>query len=119
MMKRYAVPALIVVLLMMLSLTACGGTDTPVVDPNTSAATTTATTVTITEEEAKTVALEDAGLTADAVERLMVTYDLDDGVPEYHVEFYEGGTEYEYEIHAETGTIRSRDIDRTDDGVLD
>lgn len=68
----------------------------------------------LTKEEARDIALKDAGLTKDQVSRLKVEFDYDDGVPEYDVEFTHGGLEYEYEIHAETGAIRSRDKDRED-----
>ena len=36
--------------------------------------------------------------------------DPDDGVYEYEIEFYAGGKEYDYTIHAQTGEIRSYDI---------
>lgn len=68
----------------------------------------------LTEDEALEIALKDAGLTADQVTRLRVRLDYDDGQPEYEVEFYHDGWEYDYEIHAETGKIRSRDKDRED-----
>jgi len=45
---------------------------------------------------------------------LQVKYDVDDGIPEREVEFYADGFEYDYEIHAESGKIRSRDKDRDD-----
>ena len=66
----------------------------------------------LTEAEVRDIALKDAGLTKDQVSRLRVDFDDDDGVPEYDVEFWCDGWEYEYEIHAETGKIRSRDKDR-------
>lgn len=65
----------------------------------------------ISQEEAQRIALEHAGLKADQVTGLRVEYDVDDGVPEYDVEFHQGHWEYEYEIHAETGEIRSYDRD--------
>lgn len=113
---------------LVLSLTACG-MGAPTVDPaGDTAATTAADAATtpptaadaatatpdnlLTPEEAQAIALEDAGLSADAVPYIDVDYDLDDGVPEYNVEFFHDGTEYDYEIHAETGAIRSREKDR-------
>lgn len=66
---------------------------------------------TISPEQAQNIALEHAGFTADQVKGLRAEYDVDDGVPEYDVEFREGHWEYEYEIHAETGEIRSYDRD--------
>lgn len=65
----------------------------------------------ISEEEAQRIVLEHAGLKADQVKGLRTEYDVDDGVPEYDVEFRYDGWEYEYEIHAETGEIRSYDRD--------
>ena len=65
----------------------------------------------ISEEKAQEIALKHAGLKADQVTGIRVKYDVDDGVPEYEVEFRYDGWEYEYEIHAETGDIRSYDRD--------
>lgn len=65
----------------------------------------------LTKEQAQTIALDHAGFTQADVERLHTEYDLDDGVPEYEVQFRVGRWEYEYEIHAETGAIRSYDKD--------
>lgn len=65
----------------------------------------------ITQEEAETIALEHAGLTADQVTGLRTDYEVDDGVPEYEVEFHVERTEYDYTIHAETGKILSYDMD--------
>ena len=65
----------------------------------------------ISEEKAQEIALKHAGLKADQVTGIRVSYDVDDGVPEYEVEFRYDGWEYEYEIHAETGEIRSYDRD--------
>ena len=65
----------------------------------------------ITEEEAARIALDHAGLDQSQVSRLRVRYDRDDRIPEYDVEFREGRWEYEYEIHAETGTILSFEKD--------
>lgn len=65
----------------------------------------------ISEEEVRRIVLEHAGLKADQVKSMQMNYDVDDGVPEYEVEFRYDGWEYEYEIHAETGEIRSYDRD--------
>lgn len=66
----------------------------------------------LTKDEAVSIALEHAGFTAEQVSRLQVEYDVDDGVPEYSVEFFADGYEYDYEIHAETGKILEWDKDR-------
>lgn len=59
----------------------------------------------LTREQAQTIALEHAGLTAKQVKGLEIEFDVDDGVPEYSVEFYHEGWEYDYEIHAESGKL--------------
>ena len=63
----------------------------------------------LTEEEVQKIALEEAGLFADQVTGLRTQYEVDDGVPQFDVSFYEGDWEYEFEIHAETGKILSYD----------
>ncbi len=65
----------------------------------------------LTEEEAAAIAIEHAGLTKEAVGTVRVTYELDDGVPEYEVGFRVGTTGYDYTIHAETGEILSYEMD--------
>lgn len=65
----------------------------------------------LTKEEAEAIALEYAGLTADQVSYLRTEYEIDDRVPQYDVQFQEGRWEYEFEIHAGTGTILSYDRD--------
>lgn len=66
---------------------------------------------TITREEAEKIALDYLGFTADQVTRLRTEYEIDDGVPQYDVEFLNGDWEYEFEIHAENGKILSFDKD--------
>ena len=67
----------------------------------------------ITVEEAKTIALEHAGLTADAVTFVKAKQDYDDGRLVYEIEFVttsgNGYLEYDYEIDAATGSILSYD----------
>ena len=65
----------------------------------------------ITKEDAQKIALDHLGLTADQVTRLHTSYEIDDRIPQYDVEFLEGDWEYEFEIHAETGKILSFDKD--------
>ena len=69
----------------------------------------------LTAQEARDIALTHAGLSADAVTFDRTEYDVDDGVPEYEIEFHADGWEYDYEIHAETGEIRSSDKEKEDD----
>lgn len=65
----------------------------------------------LTDEEAAAIALEHAGVSADQVTGLRISYELDDGIPEYDVEFFFDRMEYDYTIHAETGEILSFDMD--------
>lgn len=65
----------------------------------------------ISEEEAKAIAFEDAGVQAGDVLYIRVKRERDDGIEEYNVEFYVGDQEYDYEIDAATGQIRSGDME--------
>ena len=56
-------------------------------------------------EEAKRIALDHAGLSADAVKHMNAYLEYDDGIEQYEVQFYEGTTEYEYSIDAVNGTV--------------
>ena len=69
----------------------------------------------ISEDEAKALALSDAGVTESELTNIRITQDQDDGVSVYDVEFYIGNKEYDYEIDASNGTIRSQDSDIEDD----
>ena len=62
-------------------------------------------------DRASAIALEHAGVAADAAQGLHAELDYDDGVMEYEVEFYAGGVEYEYSIAARSGTILSYEMD--------
>lgn len=66
----------------------------------------------ISVEKAKAIALADAGLTASQVRFRKAEREREDGVVLYEIEFENGGGEYEYNIHAGTGVILKRDIDR-------
>lgn len=66
---------------------------------------------TIDTEKAKEIALEHAGVAAADALYLSAKPDYDDGVKVYDVEFYTDGTEYDYEINAETGAVLSFDHD--------
>ena len=69
----------------------------------------------LTREQAGEIALEYVGLTADQITRLHVEYEVDDGIPQFDVEFHQGDWEYEFEIHAENGNILSYDKDHAHD----
>ena len=63
----------------------------------------------IGKQKAQEIALADAGVAAGDALHLIVKPDWDDGVRIYEVEFCTASQEYDYEIHAETGNILSRD----------
>lgn len=67
----------------------------------------------IDEAAAKQIALDHAGVSEGDTAFLMSKSDYDDGVAVYEVEFYVASTntEYDYEIDATTGEIRSYDYD--------
>ena len=65
----------------------------------------------IGEAKAKEIALDHAGLSSSQVTFVRAKLDWDDGRAEYEVEFYTNGKEYDYEIDALTGDIRSYDYD--------
>lgn len=65
----------------------------------------------LTQEQALKIALDHLGFTADQVTRLRTEYEIDDGIPQYDIEFHQGDWEYEFEIHAENGKILSYDKD--------
>jgi len=64
----------------------------------------------ISEEKAKAIALERAGLAEDEVIFDRVEFDRDDGVEHYEVEFRKDRTEYDADI-ATDGTILSWEVD--------
>ena len=68
----------------------------------------------ITEDAAKQIALEKAGMTADQVRFTKAHLDNDDGRLEWEIEFVADGIEYEFDIDAQTGTVFDTDIDRAD-----
>lgn len=65
----------------------------------------------ITEEEAKAIALEHAGLTGKDVQYLKAELDMDDGRRYYEIDFYDDGIEYDYKINAATGEIAAYDCE--------
>ena len=59
----------------------------------------------ITPEEAKAIALQDAGLTEDKIYDLDIDLDRDGGAVHYDVDFEKDGADYDYDIDAVTGQI--------------
>lgn len=59
----------------------------------------------ITMDEAKLIAMKDAGVSSETVSYSSAKQDWDDGREIYEVDFFSTGMEYEYEILAADGTI--------------
>ena len=71
----------------------------------------------LTPEEAKAIALNYAGFTADQVRFTKCHEDRDDGRMVYEIEFFANGIEYDFDIDINTGRITEadRDYDRYDE----
>lgn len=69
----------------------------------------------VTMDEAKTIALNHAGLAAGDVQWTEQKLDWDDGVQHYDLSFYADGMEYDYEVHAATGQILKAEREWDDD----
>ena len=65
----------------------------------------------ISVEQAKQIALQNAGLRASDVVFTKACLDRDDGRMEYDIDFRAGMKEYNYDIDASTGTIVKCDLD--------
>lgn len=59
----------------------------------------------ISVEQAKEIALNHAGKTADQVQFVKIKQDWEHGRSVYEIEFVANGNEFEYEIDANTGAI--------------
>lgn len=62
-------------------------------------------------DAAKSKALSDAGLSASQVTYTEAKLDYDNGVYVYEIDFYTAEHKYDYEIHAVTGAVVSKDIE--------
>lgn len=69
----------------------------------------------ISEDDAKKIALKDANVSESEVNGIRINQKIDDGMSLYEVDFYAGNKEYEYEISAQDGSIRSKDTDIDND----
>ncbi len=67
---------------------------------------------TITADEARDIALKDAGVTKDNINGYESDLDRELGILVYDIEFKSGDTEYSYEINAENGTIIDKDTEK-------
>lgn len=70
----------------------------------------------ISKKKAKQAAIKDAGVSEKDISGLRIHLETDDRVQHYEVEFDAGSHEYDYEIDAITGGVRSKDVDMRDDG---
>lgn len=66
-------------------------------------------------DKAKSIALNDAGVSASSVTFTKAKLDRDDGTKVYEIEFFTNEKEYEYEINATTGKIVDKDVEVNDD----
>ena len=66
---------------------------------------------TITDTQAKEIALKDAGVDASKVSFIKADIDREDGALVYDVEFIASSMKYEYEINATTGEILERNME--------
>lgn len=64
----------------------------------------------LTESQAKSAALADAGLSENEVTFLYAELDKEDSIHVYDIEFYTAHAEYDYEISAVDGAVRERNI---------
>lgn len=69
----------------------------------------------LSEEDAKEIALKDAGVSESDISGIRIEKDRDDGKTIYEVDFYVQNKEYDYDIDTTTGEIISRDYDIEDD----
>ena len=65
----------------------------------------------LTKEEAIAIALKEAGLAEEQVIHRRAELDYENGQPVYEIEFHSGEAEYDYDIHAETGAVLSREAE--------
>lgn len=65
----------------------------------------------IGSDAAKQAALADAGVSAGDAQFTKVRMDYEDGVPVYEVEFYTATHEYDYEIHAQNGSVFHKEVE--------
>ncbi|MBQ3151507.1 MAG: PepSY domain-containing protein [Clostridia bacterium] len=80
----------------------------PIENPSTSAD------VSVSKEEAKSIVLAHAGLTASDVKRYKAELDRERGGLVYEIEFDSGKYEYEYEVDAQNGRILKAEKDFRD-----
>ena len=66
----------------------------------------------LTKDEAKQIALKEAGVTAAEATFTKARLDYDDGREEYEFEFYADGREFDVDVDANTGRVVKFDVER-------
>ena len=66
----------------------------------------------LTKDEAKQIALKEAGVTAAEATFTKARLEYDDGREEYEFEFYADGKEFDVDVDANTGRIVKFDVER-------
>ena len=64
----------------------------------------------VSADQARQIALSDAGVDLGAVTFTQTKLDSEDGIPVYEIDFYTNERDYEYEINARTGAVREREV---------
>lgn len=64
----------------------------------------------ITKEEARKIVLYDSGAKAEDVTFTKEKLDMESGILTYEMDFYTGEKSYEYELNAQTGSIREKEV---------
>lgn len=65
----------------------------------------------ITKEEAKKIALKDAGATENEIRDFEIELDRDNDILKYEISFEKGNDDYDYDIDANTGKIINKEKD--------
>ena len=66
----------------------------------------------LTKDEAKQIALKEAGVTAAEATFTKAKLDYDDGREEYEFEFFANGKEFDVDVDANTGRVVKFDVER-------
>lgn len=69
---------------------------------------------TLTQDDAKAIALKDAGFAETDVTLLTIEQDTDNGVLTYEIDFVKDTTEYSYTINANSGDILEKSSELAD-----
>jgi uncharacterized membrane protein YkoI len=72
----------------------------------------------ITEDQARQIALQHAGIADTDVTNIWINAERDDGILIYDVDFYAAGKEYSYDIDAADGSILSFDVERDERSAM-